>query len=60
MGDGARLGELIQGELGALVAGVVHRRAEGDRVGAIGDGGTDRVECAGRGEELRDRDARHL
>ena len=59
VGDGACLGELVQGELGALVAGVVHRRAEVDRVGAIGDRSTDRVECAGRGEEFRNGGARH-
>ena len=45
-------GEFIEGELGALVAGVEARRAEVDRIGPVGDGGPHGVEASGRGEEF--------
>ena len=55
----AGLCELIQGELGTFIAGVVHRRAQVNRVGAIGDRSADGVECASWGEEFRNGGTRH-
>jgi hypothetical protein len=52
--DGARLLELVERELGAVVPRVELRRPEVDRVGAVGHGGADRLERAGRGEEFWD------
>ena len=52
--DAARLAELVEGELRALVARVEARRAQVDRVGAVRDGGADGVERAGGCEELGD------
>ena len=54
MGDGTGLRQLVERELRAFVAGVVHRRAEVDGVGAVGDGGAHGVEGAGGGEQFRD------
>ena len=54
MSDRTGLLQLIERELRALVAGVVHGRAEIDGIGAIGDGCAHRVERAGGSEEFRD------
>ena len=54
----ARLLELVERELRAFVARVEPLGAEVDGVGAVGDGGADGVERAGRGEELGDCDGR--
>ena len=53
------LSELVQRELSTLIAGVIHRGAQIDRVGAVGDRGTNGVEGAGRSEEFRNVDTGH-
>ena len=50
--EAARLAELVEGELGAFVAGVEALGAQVDGVGAVGDGGAHGVERAGGGEQL--------
>ena len=54
MGDAAGLAELLEGELGAFVAGVELGGAEVDRVRTVGDGGAHGLERAGGCEKLGD------
>ena len=55
----ARLVQLVERELRAIVARIEALGAEIDRVGAIGDGGPRGVERAGGRKELGNRARRH-
>ena len=48
--DGAGLPQLVEAELRALIAGVVHRRPQIHGIGAVSDGCSDGIEGAGRGQ----------
>ncbi len=56
MGQPARLAELVEGKLGAIVAGIEAAGTEVDRIGAIRHRGPHRVERTRRREQLRDAD----
>jgi hypothetical protein len=53
VGDLARRGEVIERQLGALIAGVELRRAQIDRVGPIGHGGADGINAPGGSQQFR-------
>jgi hypothetical protein len=57
VGESTSLVEIVEGQLGVVVAGVELLDAEVDRVGPVGEGGTDGVKATCGGEQLGDRTA---